>query len=108
MVEGRSELKNRGNKPGSGGTVTVPFGSVEMLKSVPVDGSERTREPQRDIGSEPRGEWSTEFARGGATCPRCKCGRTRIRTSRPEENGLKVRYHVCPICKVRFKSIEVV
>lgn len=42
-----------------------------------------------------------------AMCPRCSAGRTFTTTTRPVENGIRVRYHSCVICGTRFKSVEV-
>jgi len=79
--------------------------SVAEEVVLPTDDSLRQR-----MQDEIRGELSTNYVLqiAGAYCPRCHCKRTRVRTTRPPEAGLRVRYHVCPICKVRFKSLELV
>jgi len=62
------------------------------------------------IAEERQGEWSSDYDSENnlAPCPRCKNARSYVRTSRPAEFGYRVRYHVCPICKLRFKSIEII
>ena len=62
---------------------------------------------QELIQEEIRGEWSSCYLDGGATCPRCQCRRTYVRTTRKADVGFKLRHQVCPICKLRFKSIEI-
>lgn len=42
----------------------------------------------------------------GAVCPKCGFGRPRIHTTKPWEEGIRVRYHECGWCGHGFKSIE--
>lgn len=74
-------------------------------------GYDYTSEEKRDrlIEAEKSGEWSSDFdsLNNLAPCPRCKNLRSRIRTTRQAECGFRVRYHVCPVCTLRFKSIEI-
>lgn len=52
--------------------------------------------------------WTSDFNSdtGCAPCPRCLAKRTAVRTTRGIENGCRVRYHACVVCKARFKSVE--
>jgi hypothetical protein len=39
-------------------------------------------------------------------CPRCRSSNTVIETTRPWQDGLRVRYHRCRGCRMPFKSVE--
>ena len=43
---------------------------------------------------------------GGAPCPECGEPKARVRRTLPWEDGVRVRYHDCQRCGVRFKSLE--
>lgn len=38
-------------------------------------------------------------------CPRCRSRNTIVETSRPWDNGMKVRYMRCRACRMSFKNI---
>ncbi|MEW6490362.1 MAG: hypothetical protein AB1578_20935 [Thermodesulfobacteriota bacterium] len=42
----------------------------------------------------------------GALCPKCGFGRPQVYTTRPWEEGFRVRFHQCQNCGTAFKSLE--
>ena len=47
--------------------------------------------------------WSPKY---GAVCPECARTKTPTTTTRKWEGACRIRYHRCPDCGLRFKSIE--
>ena len=47
--------------------------------------------------------WSPKY---GAVCPGCGRIKTPTNTTRPWDGVYRIRYHRCPECGLRFKSIE--
>jgi hypothetical protein len=103
--------KKRGRKPviKVGAALMETKQVVEITLPIVMDEVENPFDNFRErIKEEKRGEWASDYLNGKTTCPRCQCQKPYTRTTRPSEGGLKIRYHACPICKVRFKSIEIV
>lgn len=48
-------------------------------------------------------DWS---ARDGAVCPLCNARRCRVTTSSGWVGDVRERFHRCPDCGLRFKSVE--
>jgi transcriptional regulator NrdR family protein len=46
------------------------------------------------------------YRRVHTTCPDCKKARGRVTNTLPERDGFVVRYHKCPACGARFKTVQ--
>ena len=74
-----------------------------MLKAIKKLDPEELRELVEVIQESPVVDYSPRF---GGVCPVCAAKRCRVTNTGPWIGTVRERFHKCPSCGTRFKSVE--
>lgn len=95
-------VKVRKSKPVDEMSIVEEEGFADQLVDLARGFINEITMPEDDLHEPPGSEVESQ----ACSCPRCKSMKTVVETSRPWEQGMKVRYMRCRACRMAFKDVQ--